>query len=298
MTMKESDNTSDLETNGMPYPAQKPDSANKAGKKMFRQSAGNTYDPNPFGYATKRIDEKELDDYLDNEFNLEIFLDLSEGDNKDVFDNPLQFFRLFDEQIEFVGENISKPITVIETLKQLPITENQRHILFYYLNELVGRVDNGAPNGQMLICKKLIEKEFNKLDEKLFPERKSQAATPEQLKSSETNLSHSADNERTPPKEREEMNIERAFLFFEYLLTFVNATANKTKKNQAIERLTGYKFAQLTKLPSWFEKEKLENEEKTAINEKFMKDMEEVRKLFISLGLNEIAGLVEKDLGD
>lgn len=102
----------------------------------------------------------------------------------------------------------------------------------------------------------------------------------------------------TLPREREGMNKERAFLFFEYLLTFVSATQNKTKRHQLIELLTGYKIKQLSKIPSWFEKEKLEIEEKTESSEKFFKDMEAVRKLFLSLGLTEIADKIYRDLGN
>lgn len=114
----------------------------------------------------------------------------------------------------------------------------------------------------------------------------------------ETLSKQTAGDQATPPKAREGMNSERAYLFFEYLFTFINATANKTKRHRAIELLTGYKIGQLNKLPSWFEKEKLQVEEKTEVNKKFSEDMNEVRKLFILLGLNEIAGRVDKDLGN
>lgn len=105
-------------------------------------------------------------------------------------------------------------------------------------------------------------------------------------------------NELTSPREREGMNKERVFLFFEYLFNFVSATANKTKRHQLIELLTGYKTKQLSKIPSWFEKEKLEIEEKTESSEKFSKDMESVHKLFLSLGLTEIADEIYRDLGN
>ncbi len=58
---------------------------------------GNTSDPSPVGYATKRISEKTLDDYIGNSFGYEIYQDLSEGDNKDVFEKPIDFFHLLDE---------------------------------------------------------------------------------------------------------------------------------------------------------------------------------------------------------
>lgn len=257
---------------------------------------GNTYDPPPYYPREKSIEEKDLDDFLVSKFNLTIYQNLIEGDEKDVFDEPVDFFRLFYMQLEFIEQNPSKPLMFIRNINQLSINERQRRLLFYYINELLSKVFNESSDEQIKVCQSLIESEFNKLDEKLFPEKISETSTSQQLEQLEATSLQSAEIQRIVPKEREGMNIERAFLFFEYLLTSVNATTNKTKKNQVIERLTGYKFGQLSKLPSWFEKEKLENEEKTEVNEKFLKDMNEVSKLFISLGLTEIADKVEKDL--
>lgn len=113
----------------------------------------------------------------------------------------------------------------------------------------------------------------------------------------ESQESKTNENQLIPPKEREGMNIERAFLFFKYLSENPQATKNQAKKNKAIELLTGYKVGQLNKLPSWFEKEKAKTEENLELDEKFFKDMGEVRNLFNLLGLTDLAKMIDRDLG-
>jgi hypothetical protein len=118
--------------------------------------------------------EKELDDYLDNEFNLEIYEDLTEGDWQETFESPLAFFRLLYEQFEFVKNNKSKPTKIVTTLNKLQLDEYQRYYLFYYLQELLRREeysDSGVQDRRLKICLTFIEKEFDKLNEELFPEK-------------------------------------------------------------------------------------------------------------------------------
>lgn len=74
------------------------------------------------------------------------------------------------------------------------------------------------------------------------------------------------------------MNIEVATLFFDYLFNYAEIKCDFTKKAELIEFLTGFSKRQLVKLPSAFEKQKLEIEDNGEISEKFLKDMNTVRR--------------------
>lgn len=136
---------------------------------------GNSYDPKPYYPKEKSIEEKNLDDFLGSKFNLKIYQDLTEGHERNVFNEPVDFFRLFYGQLEFIEKNPSKPLAFVSNLNQLPINEYQRRILFYYINEMLTKVFNEYSNEQIKVCQTLIESELNKLDKKLFPEKENQA---------------------------------------------------------------------------------------------------------------------------
>lgn len=135
---------------------------------------GNSPDPKP-SYPTERsIAEQNLDDFLVSKFNLKIYQNLTEGEEKSFFSEPIDFFRLFYGQLEFIEKNPSKPLEFVSNINQLPIGEHQRRILFYYINEMLSKVFDEYSNEQIKVCQILIESEYNKLDEKLFPEKAGQ----------------------------------------------------------------------------------------------------------------------------
>jgi hypothetical protein len=62
--------------------------------------------------------------------------------------------------------------------------------------------------------------------------------------------------------------------------------------------LIGFSKKQIIKLPSSFEKEKLQIEDEDISSKKFLDDMEAVRKYFVTLNLNKIVERIDKDLGN
>lgn len=97
---------------------------------------------------------------------------------------------------------------------------------------------------------------------------------------------------------QEGRNIESATLFFLYLFDFAKVSCPFTKKAEAIEFLTGFSKSQIIKLPSAFEKQKLEIEDGGEVDKKFSGDMQIVESYFQKLGLSEIVERIKKDLGD
>ena len=136
---------------------------------------GNTYDPEPSPRKEKDIDDTDLDDFLTDNFNLKIYQDLTEGNEKDVFVEPVIFFRLFYKQLVFIAQNPPKPLALIRNINQLSINEQQRRLLLFYINDLLSKEFIETSSEQIKVSQILIEKEFNKLNEKLFPEVLSQS---------------------------------------------------------------------------------------------------------------------------
>lgn len=75
---------------------------------------------------------RELDNYLLDEFNETIYSELTKTDYVGYFE-PLDFFRLFYSQIAFIEKNKTKPSLIIETLKELDLSDEQKEILLDYL---------------------------------------------------------------------------------------------------------------------------------------------------------------------
>lgn len=77
---------------------------------------------------------EELDNFLQYEFNYDIYQELTYEDdvNFELFE-PLEFFRLLYKQITFIKENKTKPLFISRTLKKLDLSDLQ----FYYLYRIL-----------------------------------------------------------------------------------------------------------------------------------------------------------------
>jgi hypothetical protein len=81
------------------------------------------------------------------------------GKRKGFFE-PLEFMNLLWEQYNFVDKNIQKPHTTITTLKALPLTVEQKHVLFGFILKWFGGYPIENMNKQYDTTLRLIEKEF------------------------------------------------------------------------------------------------------------------------------------------
>ncbi len=80
--------------------------------------------------------EKELEEleiYLEDEYNNDIYNELLHTDYKGLFE-PLEFFRLFYSQVDFVEKNKNQPLFVIKTLNELKLSDKQKIVFFDYLD--------------------------------------------------------------------------------------------------------------------------------------------------------------------
>ena len=120
----------------------------------------------------------DIEEYLSNDFNFEIFEDLTEnGDWQGTF-VPLEFLNLLYEQFEIVNANKEKPLSVVKHLLGLKLEQTKAYArlrLYYLLYFLIGLIykhsdsEYEPKDKQLNICRGFIEKEYNKLKAELYP---------------------------------------------------------------------------------------------------------------------------------
>jgi len=123
----------------------------------------------------KKVDftpKTDIEEYLNNDFNIQIYENLTEDDDlKGIFE-PLEYLNLLNEQFEIVKANKEKPLSVVKHLLGLNLNETQLHYLLYDLRSIIYNYsgDNREPKDrQLIICREFIEKEYDKLESKLYP---------------------------------------------------------------------------------------------------------------------------------
>jgi hypothetical protein len=115
----------------------------------------------------------DIEEYLNNDFNLEIFEDLTENEVWQGIFEPLEFLNLLYEQFEIVYANTDKPLSVVKHLFGLKLEQTKLYYLLHYLLRYIS-IQNGHEiaiiiDQQLSICWDFIKKEYDKLEAKLFP---------------------------------------------------------------------------------------------------------------------------------
>ena len=114
----------------------------------------------------------DIEEYLNNDFNLEIFEDLTENEDWQGTFEPLDFLNLLYEQFEIVNANKEKPLSVVKHLFGLKLEQTKLYYLLYYLNRHIYKHSGSEyepKDKQLSICRGFIEKEYDKLEAELFP---------------------------------------------------------------------------------------------------------------------------------
>jgi len=111
----------------------------------------------------------DIEEYLNNDFNVEIFKNLTEnGDWQGTF-KPLEFLNLLYEQFEIVNANKEKPLSVVKHLFGLKLEQTKLYYLLYYLKRHIYKHSDNGKDEQLSICSGFIEKEYYKLEAELYP---------------------------------------------------------------------------------------------------------------------------------
>ncbi len=109
--------------------------------------------------------EKELEEleiYLENEDNNEIYFELLNTDYKGLFE-PLEFFRLFYSQLDFIKDNKEKALLVIQTLKNLNLNIKQKIVFLEYILWFLNCDENNDLHSK--ICRRELKKLIDELRE-------------------------------------------------------------------------------------------------------------------------------------
>lgn len=114
----------------------------------------------------------DIEEYLNNDFNLEIFEDLTENKDWQGTFEPLDFLNLLYEQFEIVNANKEKPLSVVKHLFELKLEQTKLYYLLYYLQRHIYKHSGSEyepKDKQLSICRGFIEKEYDKLEAELYP---------------------------------------------------------------------------------------------------------------------------------
>jgi hypothetical protein len=114
----------------------------------------------------------DIEEYLNNDFNLEIFEDLTENEDWQGTFEPLDFLNLLYEQFEIVNANKEKPLSVVKHLFGLKLERTKLYYLLYYLQRYIYKHSGSEyepKDKQLSICRGFIEKECDKLEAELYP---------------------------------------------------------------------------------------------------------------------------------
>jgi len=114
----------------------------------------------------------DIEEYLNNDFNLEIFEDLTENEDWQGAFEPLEFLNLLYEQFEIVNANKEKPLSVVKHLFGLKLEQTKLYYLLYYLKRHIYKHSGSEyepEDKQLSICRGFIEKEYDKLEAELYP---------------------------------------------------------------------------------------------------------------------------------
>ena len=114
----------------------------------------------------------DIEEYLNNDFNLEIFEDLTENEDWQGTFEPLDFLNLLYEQFEIVNANKEKPLLVVKHLFGLKLEQTKLYYLLYYLKRHIYKHSGSEyepKDKQLSICRGFIEKEYDKLEAELYP---------------------------------------------------------------------------------------------------------------------------------
>ena len=114
----------------------------------------------------------DIEEYLNNDFNLEIFEDLTENEYWQGTFEPLDFLNLLYEQFEIVNANKEKPLSVVKHLFGLKLEQTKLYYLLYYLKRHIYEHSGSEyvpKDKQLSICRGFIEKEYDKLEAELYP---------------------------------------------------------------------------------------------------------------------------------
>jgi hypothetical protein len=118
------------------------------------------------------IPKTDIDEYLNDDFNKEIFFYLTESEDRKRIFEPLEFLNLLYEQIEIIKANKEKPNAVVKHLLGLKLDKTKLYCLLFCLEVRIIKASNIAYGDnetyfKLNNCVDFIKRERKKLEAKL-----------------------------------------------------------------------------------------------------------------------------------
>jgi hypothetical protein len=111
----------------------------------------------------------DIEEYLNNDFNIIIFKELTEGSAHGMFE-PLEFLNLLYEQFEIVKANKEEPRSIMKHLAELGLGLMGAAFLLQQLHWLIyDHLDSEPKDKQLNICDSFIEKAYERLIVRIHP---------------------------------------------------------------------------------------------------------------------------------
>lgn len=114
--------------------------------------------------------KKDFEDYLTNDFNMKAYRELTEDEDWKGTFKPLEFFNLFYEQVHFIEQHKTKPVTVKKHLESLNLNKKQH----YYLTLLIRDYYWESEDKQLQLCLGFINGIVNELEFELYPPKETE----------------------------------------------------------------------------------------------------------------------------
>lgn len=113
----------------------------------------------------------DVEEFLNHDFNIEIFEHLTEDPLWQNLFDPLTFFNLFYTELDFILANKHKPLTVTNRLLALPLSDLQRLYLLWRMSDCLMEIEEEAQGDKELdiLGTDFIFREYEKLKSRLFP---------------------------------------------------------------------------------------------------------------------------------
>lgn len=112
-----------------------------------------------------------IEDYLHNEFNIEVYEDLTESEDWEGLFEPLEFFNLLYAEFEFFKTNVEKYVLIKQHFSKIDLKEHQLYYFFWALNELLETEYPAEDFDEGVIYKscQYIENLCSKVKKQLYP---------------------------------------------------------------------------------------------------------------------------------
>jgi hypothetical protein len=124
--------------------------------------------------------QANIETYLYNDFNIEIFDDLTESEEwKDLFE-PLEFFNFLYIEFEFFEKNAERYLEIKKHFGKLKLKDKKRYYFLWALIELTSKKYPTSEYCEGVIVKSLeyVEGMYDIIKEELYPENLNEVSTP------------------------------------------------------------------------------------------------------------------------